>query len=52
LVLNFEYKVTGNNSGLNVSLVGGKFGRSCCVVMVEGSEGTVSTVDKTLEILK
>jgi hypothetical protein len=25
----FEYKVTGNNSGLNVSLVGTLFGRSC-----------------------
>jgi hypothetical protein len=52
LVLNFEYKVTGNNSGLNVSLVGGKFGRSCCYGYGRGSEVTVSTVDKTLEILK
>jgi hypothetical protein len=54
----FEYKVTGNNSGLNVSLVGDAkvWTKLLLLVMVAKKKevtGAVSTVDsKTLEILK
>jgi TonB-linked SusC/RagA family outer membrane protein len=56
---NFEYKVTGNNSTLNVSLVGDAKSLDEVVIIGYGSQkrrevtGAVSTVDsKTLEILK
>jgi hypothetical protein len=56
LVLDFEYKVTGNN-GLNVSLVGDAkvWTKLLCGYgsQKKGVTGAVSTVDsKTLEILK